>query len=78
MLKNKLSENLKQIKSVQKAVQSCTEDEYTIGYYNGLEYVLSLFEKREPNYKMYENKGGEKHENIEKPRTRSGYIKKGV
>ena len=73
-----LKKKLKQIKSVQQAVQSCTKDEYTIGYYNGLEYVLSLFENREPYYKMYESKGGEKHEDIEKPRTRSGYIKKGV
>lgn len=35
-------------------------DDYDGGFYNGIEYVLCMIEKREPNYKDVENPGSRK------------------
>lgn len=70
-------QKIKQIKTVQSSIETCTKDEYTIGYYNGLEYALCILENREPNYKMWDRERGDDNgRELEKPKTKSGYIKR--
>lgn len=45
---------IEQMKTVQKNVEGCKNDEYTVGYYNGLEYAISVLTGKEPCYEMYE------------------------
>lgn len=68
------SGKIEKIKDVQKVVESWETNEYTVGYYNGLEYALSVLTGNEPCYKMYE--GGDKNEEIKEPskRTVGGYV----
>lgn len=53
MLKNKklliTKETLENIYSAKEMLVNC-QDEYNVGMYNGIEYVLATIEKREPDY----------------------------
>ena len=67
---------VKQLKSVQRSIEQCVKDEYTVGYYNGLEYTISVLTGGEPCYKMYEG-GGKDEEIVESKKiTTGGYIKR--
>lgn len=68
---------IERLEAVQSSIAQCDKDEYTVGYYNGLEYAISVLTGKEPCYKMYE--GGDSNEmngKKEKKTTVGGYIKR--
>ena len=48
-----LEEKIEFIRNMQK---NTIDDEYDTGFYNGIEYCLSVLEEREAIYKQYKNK----------------------
>ena len=47
-----LEEKIEEIKKMQ---QNTVDDEYDTGFYNGIEYCLSVLEERKANYKSHNN-----------------------
>lgn len=75
--KKKIDDKIKKMGEVKGIVAGCDKDTYNVGYYNGLEYALALLEEREPEFMMYDGKGGDSNEKEEKKViVKGGYISK--
>lgn len=71
MLKSK--EKLNVIKSTLKSCENNITDDYMCGYCNALEFCLSVFENREPNYFTFDDSYKE-HEEQNKEKAISGFV----
>jgi hypothetical protein len=55
--KQEFDKVLKQMKDALKIQKDCIgEEEYMLGMYNGMEFVISCMEKREPKYEEIKKK----------------------
>lgn len=77
MISNKIKQ-IKQLHELQKQHIETTNDNYSVGIYNGLELALAICEKREPNllYTLSETKVFEQEEQKETRKTKYAGVRR--
>lgn len=72
-------QKLDYLRGMQKQFKNHIVDEYIAGFYNGLESAIAVFEGREPEHILYEEKQlkGEGQEQEQKRVLKKGKLKKG-